>query len=52
MDDGVVFVGKSNSLNGKNAPASDFSKMFTRLGTVAKTNSAPVATPNATAAKD
>jgi cytoskeletal protein CcmA (bactofilin family) len=34
MDDGVVFVGKSNSLNGKAAPATDFSKMFTRLGSV------------------
>ncbi|HEX4140366.1 MAG TPA: polymer-forming cytoskeletal protein [Candidatus Methylacidiphilales bacterium] len=31
MDDGVVFVGKSNSLNGK-TQAADFSKMFTRLG--------------------
>jgi cytoskeletal protein CcmA (bactofilin family) len=36
MDDGVVFVGRSNSLSGKNQPAGDFSKMFTRLGTVAK----------------
>ena len=44
MDDGVVFVGRSNSLNGKSAPASDFSKMFTRLGTVAKSNSTPAAT--------
>jgi len=41
MDDGVVFVGRSNSLNGKSTPTSDFSKMFTRLGTVAKTNSTP-----------
>ncbi len=32
MDDGVVFVGRSNALNGKSQPASDFSKMFTRLG--------------------
>jgi cytoskeletal protein CcmA (bactofilin family) len=38
MDDGVVFVGKSNALNGKTQPAADFSKMFTRLG--AKSNSA------------
>src|SRR5580698_11238864 len=38
MDDGVVFVGRSNSLNGKNQPASDFAKMFTRLGATAKTN--------------
>jgi hypothetical protein len=28
----VVFVGKSNALNGKSQPAADFSKMFTRLG--------------------
>lgn len=34
MDDGAVFVGKSNSLTGKTSPATDFSKMFTRLGTV------------------
>jgi len=32
MDDGVVFVGKSNSLTGKATTAPDFSKMFTRLG--------------------
>jgi cytoskeletal protein CcmA (bactofilin family) len=45
MDDGVVFVGRSNSLSGKNQPASDFAKMFTRLGTVAKTsNGAPAKT--------
>jgi len=31
MDDGVVFVGRSSSLNGKTQQA-DFSKMFTRLG--------------------
>ena len=43
MDDGVVFVGRSNALNGKSAPASDFAKMFTRLGTVAKTNNTPAA---------
>src|SRR5271156_5649029 len=41
MDDGVIFVGRSNALNGKSHPASDFSKMFTRLGNVAKTNSTP-----------
>src|SRR5471030_2008050 len=44
MDDGVVFVGRSNALNGKSQPAGDFSKMFTRLGTVAKTNTT-TATP-------
>jgi cytoskeletal protein CcmA (bactofilin family) len=33
MDDGVVFVGKSNTLNSKTTNAPDFSKMFTRLGT-------------------
>jgi cytoskeletal protein CcmA (bactofilin family) len=50
MDDGIVFVGRSNALNGKSTPASDFSKMFTRLGTVAKTNSTPSgATPAKTA---
>src|ERR1700685_2493610 len=32
MDDGVVFVGRSNALSGKNQPAGDFAKMFTRLG--------------------
>ncbi len=32
MDDGVVFVGRSNSLNGKSQPAPEFAKMFTRLG--------------------
>jgi cytoskeletal protein CcmA (bactofilin family) len=37
MDDGAVFVGRSNALNGKSQPAADFSKMFTRLGTIAKT---------------
>jgi len=36
MDDGVVFVGKSNALSGKNQPTSDFSKMFTRLGAAPK----------------
>jgi cytoskeletal protein CcmA (bactofilin family) len=38
MDDGVVFVGRSSALNGKSQPTGDFSKMFTRLGSVAKTN--------------
>src|SRR5277367_842292 len=38
MDDGVIFVGRSNALNAKSTPPSDFSKMFTRLGAVAKTN--------------
>ena len=37
MDDGVIFVGRSNTLSGKNQPASDFSKMFTRLGLTSKT---------------
>jgi cytoskeletal protein CcmA (bactofilin family) len=41
MDDGVVFVGRSSALNGKAQPPGDFSKMFTRLGTAAKTNAAP-----------
>jgi cytoskeletal protein CcmA (bactofilin family) len=39
MDDGVVFVGKSNSLSNKSSATTDFSKMFTRLGSV-KTNGA------------
>ena len=39
MDDGVVFVGRSNTLSGKNQPASDFSKMFTRLGVASKNGS-------------
>ena len=38
MDDGVIFVGKSNALTGKTSPATDFSKMFTRLGSAPKTN--------------
>jgi len=38
MDDGVVFVGKSNALSGKNQPSTDFGKMFTRLGASAKVN--------------
>jgi len=45
MDDGVIFVGRSNALSGKNQPASDFAKMFTRLGATPKTNN------NNTAAK-
>ena len=44
MDDGAIFVGKSNTLDGKSSPATDFSKMFTRLGVVAKSNSS-AATP-------
>ena len=51
MDDGVVFVGRSNALNGKSQPAGDFSKMFARLGAVAKTNGTPVASSNAASAK-
>jgi cytoskeletal protein CcmA (bactofilin family) len=47
MDDGVIFVGRSNGLNGKTTPASDFSKMFTRLGNVAKPT-----TPAGAAAKE
>ncbi len=35
MDDGVVFVGRSNALSGKTQPSSDFAKMFTRLGATA-----------------
>jgi cytoskeletal protein CcmA (bactofilin family) len=41
MDDGVVFVGRSNTLNGKAQPTSDFSKMFTRLGAASKVNGTP-----------
>ncbi|MCE0523110.1 MAG: polymer-forming cytoskeletal protein [Methylacidiphilales bacterium] len=41
MDDGVVFVGRSNALNGKSQSSSDFSKMFTRLGASTKTNATP-----------
>jgi len=50
MDDGVVFVGRSNNLNGKSQPASDFSKMFTRLGATPKTG-ATSATPAAKSAE-
>jgi cytoskeletal protein CcmA (bactofilin family) len=38
MDDGVIFVGRSNTL-GKGQSSSDFSKMFTRLGMGAKAGS-------------
>jgi cytoskeletal protein CcmA (bactofilin family) len=53
MDDGVVFVGKSNSLTGKPSPATDFTKMFTRLGSVKTNGTAPAtsSTPSATPAK-
>lgn len=44
MDDGVVFVGRSNTLNSKTQPSSDFSKMFTRLGAASKANGAPATT--------
>jgi len=50
MDDGVVFVGRSNGLNGKTTPASDFAKMFTRLGASAAAK--PGATPAASSTKD
>ena len=42
MDDGVVFVGKSNALSGKTQSTSDFTKMFTRLGAAPKSNGAAV----------
>jgi cytoskeletal protein CcmA (bactofilin family) len=45
MDDGVVFVGKSNALNGKSLPAADFSKMFTRLGAKSTSNSSTTTSP-------
>ena len=54
MDDGVVFVGRSNSLNGKTQPTSDFSKMFTRLGASTKNavnGALPAATPQNTPVK-
>jgi len=51
MDDGVVFVGRSNALNGKNQPTGDFSKMFTRLGTVAKPSAANVTSTNSVSGK-
>ena len=39
MDDGVIFIGRSNTLSGKNQPAGDFAKMFTRLGATPATAS-------------
>jgi cytoskeletal protein CcmA (bactofilin family) len=54
MDDGVVFVGRSNTLNGKTQSTSDFSKMFTRLGASPKTaanGSLPAATPQTSPVK-
>lgn len=42
MDDGVVFVGRSNTLSGKTQPASEFAKMFTKLGATSKSNGTPV----------
>jgi cytoskeletal protein CcmA (bactofilin family) len=45
MDDGVIFVGRSNALSGKNQPSTDFAKMFTRLGIGAKANSTPSKPP-------
>ena len=51
MDDGVVFVGRSNGLGGKNQPSADFAKMFTRLGAAAKVNSTPATPPVVTAGK-
>ena len=47
MDDGVVFVGRSNTLNSKTQPSSDFSKMFTRLGAASKANGTPTAAAKA-----
>jgi cytoskeletal protein CcmA (bactofilin family) len=53
MDDGVVFVGRSNSLSGKNQPTGDFAKMFTRLGaTPVATAGAATAKPNGASPKD
>jgi len=51
MDDGVVFVGKSNALNGKTQPAADFSKMFTRLGAKSAASVASNGPGSATPAK-
>jgi cytoskeletal protein CcmA (bactofilin family) len=53
MDDGVVFVGRSNLLNGKQ-PSGDFTKMFTRLGASAAKNAngtGPAAIPQSTPIK-
>ena len=47
MDDGVVFVGKSNALNGKSQPAGYYYNMFTRLGaTPAASSAASFSKPN------
>lgn len=52
MDDGAIFVGKSNALNGKTQPAADFSKMFTRLGAKAASgNSTMPGSSSSTSAK-
>ena len=51
MDDGVVFVGKSNALNGKTQPAADFSKMFTRLGAKSVSNNGPSSSSSSTPTK-
>jgi cytoskeletal protein CcmA (bactofilin family) len=45
VDDGVVFVGRSNTLTGKNQPSGDFSKIFTRLGVGAKPATPPNGAP-------
>jgi cytoskeletal protein CcmA (bactofilin family) len=47
MDDGVVFVGRSNTLNSKTQPSGDFPKMFTRLGAASKANGVPTAVARA-----
>src|SRR5277367_721451 len=52
MDDGVIFVGRSNTLSGKNQPTNDFAKMFTRLGTVSKSNGASPSKTTTTTAAD
>jgi cytoskeletal protein CcmA (bactofilin family) len=44
MDDGVVFVGRSNGLNGKSQAPTDFAKMFTRLGVETPASKPGVAT--------
>jgi cytoskeletal protein CcmA (bactofilin family) len=51
MDDGVVFVGRSNALNAKSTPPSDFAKMFTRLGAVAKPNNGSSSSATASSSK-
>jgi cytoskeletal protein CcmA (bactofilin family) len=50
MDDGVIFVGRSNSLSGKNTPAGDFAKMFTRLGAATSATASP-SSPASSSAK-